>query len=133
MSDEHDAAGMIAALPSCVELPADFFDRTGAIGTHWDERRQFPRFYYRTAAALEIEPTLAVLQRTPRRERVYIKDVSRNSLALLHGEQLYPGEKLRLVLCDGARRQSTVTRCRRVQPNCYEIAARFESVEAAQS
>jgi hypothetical protein len=130
MPDKHDAAGLIAALPSCVELPGDFFDRSGAMGTHWIENRQFPRFYFRTPAAMEIEPSLPTLQRTPRRERVYVKDVSRVGLALLHGEQLYPGERLRLLFEDGIERRSTVSRCRRIQANCYEVAARFDGVEA---
>ena len=104
MSDGHDAAGLIAELPSCVDLPADFFDHSGAVGTHWDDTRQHPRFHLRAAAALEVEPSIPTLLRTPRRERVYVKDVSRTSVALLHGEQLYPGEHLRLVFSDGIER-----------------------------
>jgi PilZ domain-containing protein len=132
MPDYHDAAGLIARLPSCVELPADFFERSGAVGTHWNDTRQFPRFYFRTAAALEIEQSLPALRRSERQERVYVKDISRVGVAILHSEQLFPGEKLRLIFVDGIERTTTVIRCRRIQPNCFEVAARFDGVDVAQ-
>ena len=77
MSDDHDAAGMIERLASRVALPADFFGRTGAVGTRWEDLRQFPRFYFRTAAALEVQPSLPALSRSQAAERVYVKDISR--------------------------------------------------------
>jgi hypothetical protein len=126
MPDRHDAARLIEQLPSRVALPADFFDRSGAMSTRWEDLRQFPRFYFRSAAALEIEPTLPALERSGPIERVYVKDISRAAIAILHSEQLFPGERLRLVLTDGVRRSVTVARCRRQAANCYEIAARFE-------
>lgn len=131
MSDNHDAARMIEQLGSRVAMPADFFDKSGAQATRWEDLRQFPRFYFRSQAALEIQPTLPALPRTELAERVYVKDISRAAVAILHSEQLYPGERLRLTLTDGVRRIATVTRCRRVQTDCYEVVARFDAMEAA--
>jgi hypothetical protein len=131
MLEDHDAASLIAGLDSRVVLPLDFFEKSGPLGTRWDDMRQFPRFYYRTAAALEITSVLPALRRPPLAERVYVKDVSRAAVAILHGEQLYPGERLRLTMIDGKRRNATVTRCRRVDAHCYEVAARYDALEAA--
>ena len=104
MSGEHDAAGLIAELPSSVALPVDFFDKQGPVGTHWEDARQFPRFYLRTAAAMEVESTLPAMPRLRQKCRVYVSDVSKVSIALLHSQQLYPGERLQLMLIDGATR-----------------------------
>jgi hypothetical protein len=130
MSDDHDAANMIGRLPSRVVLPADFFEKIGPLGTRWEDLRQFPRFYFRSAAALEIESSLPALPRSDVVERVYVKDISRAAVAVLHSEQLYPGERLRLTLIDGGERTATVSRCRRIQPDCYEVAARFDVLQA---
>jgi hypothetical protein len=130
MSDELDAAGLIAELSSHVALPADFFEKQGAVGTHWEDWRQFPRFYCRTAAALEVESTLPAMPRPRQAQRVYVSDVSRVSIAILHSEQLFPGERLRLTLLDGITRPMHVARCRRIAVNCYEIAARLDAPPA---
>ncbi len=132
MPDGHDAARLIAGLKSSLALPddwTDFFQKQGAIGTCWEDMRQFPRFYFRSPAAIEIEPSLPALRRTGPPERVYVKDISRAAVAILHGVQLFPGERLRLTLIDGVQRSTIVTRCRRIQANCYEVAARFDVAE----
>jgi hypothetical protein len=131
MPDDHDAAGMINELPSQVALPADFFEKKGAVGTRWEDMRQFPRFYLRYPAALEVRPSLPALARVGQLQRVFVKDISRVAIAILHSEQLFPGERLRLTLIDGIERSATVTRCRRIQASCYEVAARLDSAEAA--
>ena len=61
---------------------------------------------------------------------MYVKDISRAAVAILHSEQLYPGERLWLTVLDGVRRSTTVIRCRRIQADCYEVAAHFDAVEA---
>ncbi|HEX4143619.1 MAG TPA: PilZ domain-containing protein [Pirellulales bacterium] len=132
MLDDHDAARMIERLDSRVELPADFFDKqNGPIPVRWVDLRQFPRFYFRTPAALEIQSTLPALSRSPGAVRVYVKDISRAAVAVLHSEQLFPGERLWLTVLDGVRRSTTVSRCRRIQANCYEIAALFDAGDSA--
>jgi hypothetical protein len=122
---------MIEGLESRVAVPADFFQKSGPLGTRWEDMRQFPRFYFRTAAALEIQSKLPALPRPQAAERVYVKDISRAAVAVLHSAQLYPGERLRLTFVDGGQRGATVTRCRRIQADCYEVAARFDTPEAA--
>ena len=62
MPDDNDVARMIDQLDSRVVLPADFFDKqNGAIPVRWVDLRQFPRFYFRSPAALEIQQTLPAL------------------------------------------------------------------------
>jgi hypothetical protein len=117
---------MIDRLESSVALPPDFFQKSGPLGTRWEDLRQFPRFYFRSAAALEIRSKLPALPRPEVAARVYVKDISRAAVAILHGEQLYPGERLLLTLIDGGQRTATVTRCRRIQADCYEVAAQFD-------
>jgi PilZ domain len=132
MSDDHDAARMIEGLESRVALPADFFEKkNGAIPVRWVDLRQFPRFYFRSAAALEVQSTLPALPRSPEVVRGYVKDISRAAVAVLHSEQLFPGERLWVTVLDGVRRGTTVTRCRRIQDNCYEVAARFDAAQTA--
>jgi hypothetical protein len=123
---------MIEQLGSRVALPADFFEKkNGAIPVRWVDLRQFPRFYFRSPAALEVQSTLPALPRAQKVERAYVKDISRAAVAILHSEQLFPGERMWLTVLDGVRRSTTVTRCRRIQANCYEVAALFDAAEAS--
>lgn len=82
-----------------------------------------PRFYCRTFAALTVRSSLPGLPRDVSTERVCLKDVSRSGVSLLHSRQLYPGERLELVVLDGVRRELQVTRCRKIQDRCYEVGA----------
>jgi hypothetical protein len=52
-------------------------------------------------------------------------DLSRSGLRFLHGEQLFPLERMRVVLPDGKRRLIEVKWCRRVQDRCYEVGCTF--------
>ena len=91
-------------------LPADFFEKkNGAIPVRWVDLRQFPRFYFRSAAAIEVQSTLPALPRSPQAVRGYVKDISRAAVAVLHSEQLFPGERLWVTVLDGVRRSTTVT------------------------
>ena len=83
------------------------------------------RFYLRAPAAMSIRPSLPSLQREDAVARVVMKDISRAAVALLHNEQLFPGERLRLTWPNGEQRDTVVVRCRRIQADCYEVAARF--------
>lgn len=43
----------------------------------------------------------------------------------MHSEQLFPSERMRIVLADDLIREIEVIHCRRVQRRCYEIGAKF--------
>ena len=132
MLENGNAENMIAALPTRVALPEGFLSKpNGPTPTCWEDMRQFPRYSFRSAAALEIQSSLPALARSARPERVYVKDISRAAIAILHAEQLFPGERLCVTVQDGVRRTATVARCRRVQKNCFEVAAYFVGTESS--
>ena len=56
---------------------------------------------------------------------MYVTDLGRGGVGLLHGEPLYPKERLRVVLLDERLTQIEIVRCERVKEHCYSIGARF--------
>jgi hypothetical protein len=123
---QADAAELIVELPCEIELPenwADYFARTGPVATVPEDGRRFPRFYLRTAAALRYRTTLPHLPRAEVAYRVYLKDISRSSVAFLHSEQLFPRECHEMLLADGTRWFITIVRCQKRHDRCYEVAA----------
>ncbi len=128
MPVQRDLVDVISALPGSVQLPAQwhgFFDKRGAVPAQLDDQRRFPRFYFRTTAGLTYVASLPNLERPTGSFRVFVKDISRGSAAFLHGEQLFPRERVKLLLIDGVERLLEVTRCRRIQANCFEVGAQF--------
>lgn len=122
----HDVYDMIMRLPCRVEMPLDygaFFELTGPLPPHLEDGRRVPRFYSRTFAAMTTRQTLPTLPREVATERICLKDVSRSGVSFLHSQQLFPGERLELVVFDGVRREITVTRCRKIQDRCFEVGA----------
>jgi hypothetical protein len=110
---------ILQQLPCRVQLPEewrDFFEFNGQTPSDYDDRRQFPRFYVRGKAILKLPGQL---------DCIYIKDVSRNSIAFLHYQQLFPRQRPMLLLPNGTQRRATIVRCRRIQTNCFECAAHF--------
>jgi len=130
---EHDGArqaiGEILDRLECkVELPSsreEFFEPTGRLPTIPGDRRRYPRHYLRAVAALQCRQTFAALPRPAAWHKVYTKDISRCGLAFLHSQQLFPRERMRIILPDGQPRIIEVLRCRRIQERCYEIGARM--------
>ena len=112
-------SNILAQLPCSVELPEewrDYFEHNGMIPADFNDRRQFPRFYIRGKAILKIGDEIAC---------VYTKDVSRNSIAFIHHEQLFPKQRPTLLLPNGMQRTAVIIRCQRIQRKCFECAARF--------
>ena len=129
---ENDApplADLLDSLPCEIELPAkweDYFDKTGLLATGPEDKRRCPRFYLRAFAALETRQTFPALARPHQWHRVYTKDVSRGGLCFLHSEQLFPRERMRILMGpEGQQHAIAITRCTRIQDHCFEIGARF--------
>ena len=121
--DEH-----LTQAPCDIELPYDedeFFAKSGPMPAVFDDRRQFPRFYYRHQAILKTLSTLPAFPRTSRVKSVYTRDISKHGVGFLFDEQLYPKEVCQLILPDVCTRNIEVTSCRRVRGNCFEIGAQF--------
>ncbi|HVX60856.1 MAG TPA: hypothetical protein VHC19_09645 [Pirellulales bacterium] len=121
-------ANWLASRPCRVELPEawdDYFDRAGPIPSFPGDNRRFPRYYIRGRAAMAIIDALPGKPRDESWHGVYTKEISREGLRFLHSEQLFPREKLQIIMPDGQTRIVEVARCRRVQPACYDVKTRF--------
>jgi hypothetical protein len=132
MPDKPDVQELIRRLPCSVRLPdewIDFFDHTGPLPGDFSEQRRFPRFYCRTEGALLCRPSLPVVPREQKCHRVYVKDISRSSIAFLHSEQLFPCEQADIILPDGLKRALHIVRCHKIGDDCYDTAGQFADVE----
>jgi len=122
---------VIAQLPCNVQLPADLerdFERTGPVPACPNDGRQSHRVYWRGAeftAALEYQQTLPAVPRCQGWHRVYIVDISKRGISLLHSEQLFPGERMRTLLVTGDHRTVQIAWCRRLGDRCFRVGARF--------
>lgn len=121
-------AEITAPLNCNVELPPSWKDYVGKSGSAVpvaEQTRSFVRRYFCTAAALQCRQTFAALHRPEAWHRVYTKDMSRDGLSFFHSEQLFPRERIRIVLIDGTQRILDIICCRRIQARCFEVEARF--------
>jgi len=116
-----DQLGCRVALPDDL---APYFEKEGPIQAEFYDRRQFRRFYFRRKAVVERKGELCC---------VYTKDVSRSGIVLLHAEQIFPCEHVRVFLSNGMVLQVEVRRCRRLRERCYECGARITDVIGAET
>lgn len=107
-----------------LEADADFFAKSGPLPTAYDEDRRFPRFYYRARVQAAIHP-LGAAGQPPVQCSLLARDLSRGGMNLIHSEQVYPGQRIDLVLTDGSGRSVEVMWCRRAAHRCYSIGCRF--------
>ena len=141
MLDQHaeqvPTVDEIKRLSCSVRLPGAWEDnsRPGGLAPSFPGcKRRFPRFRCyggKNLVALEHRQTLPSAPRAQEWFAVYLIDVGRGGVGLLHGEPLYPKERLRLVLADGKLRQIEIVRCERVSEDCFRIGARFIAEQAS--
>ncbi|SRR5579871_4453383 len=132
MLEQLDASDLIATLPCAIQMPenwTNYFGRTGPLPPVANDHRRHPRFYLRAPAKLTYHSTFETLLREPGDHLIYLKDISRVSVAFLHSEQLYPNERMELQMLDGTRWAITVVRCLKRRDFCYEIAAAYVDAE----
>ena len=107
------------ATPSKVELPdalrSCYFGAHGPEPVFHDNRRSYHRYYMRGKA---------VLKRGTSMIGTYTKDVSRQGVAFLSPVALLPKERVKLRVTT-AELSLEVTRCRRLEPKCFECGAKF--------
>ena len=115
----------VAPSESFVESDHEFFELTGPLPTAWDEQRRFPRFYYRSCAEIDIYPLRG--ERDPDAPTYFVltRDLSRGGLSLIHTEQLFPTQRLDIILNGEAVRRLEVVWCRRWTHDRYVIGCRF--------
>ncbi|NQU21718.1 MAG: hypothetical protein HQ567_10575 [Candidatus Nealsonbacteria bacterium] len=136
-NDFEELARNLAKKFDCkIKLPeswADYFQVTGTLTGGPGDRRQFTRVQFRAPAVLEYSQTIPILPRARGQYLVYLKDYSRAGIALIHHEQLYPREQMRLMIppnkdvaINGCRDGLIeVARCTRIQDCCFQIGASF--------
>jgi PilZ domain len=107
---------MVVQLPE--SMSAGFLTKQGPMPVHHDEnnKRGFHRHYMRGKA---------ILTRGEKTFGTYTKDISRKGIGLLSPVQLLPMERVALFLSNGSTLHLEVTRCRRVEKNCYDCGAKF--------
>jgi len=129
---ETPVPAVSAAGPPSIESDADFFAKAGPLPTAWDEARRYPRFYYRARVQAVVHPFRGAPQ-PPVECSLLTRDLSRGGLNLIHTEQLYPGQRIDLVLLDGVRRTVEVCWCRRLAHRCYSVGCKFAHIDAGRA
>jgi len=113
MDDLWEATAAKVELPD--SLRAAFFGAQGPGPLFHDNRRSFHRYFMRGKA---------VLKRGTSMIGAYTKDVSRQGVAFLSPVALLPKERVKLRV-PTVELSLEVTRCRRIEPKCFECGARF--------
>lgn len=82
-------------------------------------------------AALKYQQSLAAVPCVPGWHRLCMVDLSTRGIGFPHSEQLFPDERMQVVLLTGDRRTLEITRYQRLGPSCYRMGARFVRTEEA--
>ena len=102
-----------------VQLPdaekSTFFAAHGVAPLFYENKRSYHRYYMRGKAVLKRGNSLL---------GTYTKDVSRQGIAFLSPIPLMPKERIKLRV-PKAELSLEVTRCRRIEADCFECGAKF--------
>jgi PilZ domain len=111
--------------PAAIESVDDFFGKQGPLPSKYDDSRRFPRFYFRTCAEALIYP--AAGKQAPPSAHCFVLtcDLSRSGISLLHNAQLFPGQRIDIILNGEPPRLIEVVWCRRVADGRYSVGCRF--------
>jgi hypothetical protein len=118
----------VGPLQCDVRLPSSWEEsvgRGGQVPAKYDERRRHPRYHFRVCAALEYRRTFPSLNRPNLWHQVFTNDLSRGGLSFLHSEQLFPRERMRILLPGQGMSSLEIVWCVRVQDRCFRVGARF--------
>src|SRR5688500_342605 len=107
MLDQLDAPDQLTLLERCHEelelsQAQALLSQVGFAASRENDRRRYPRMRTHQRAPMQIVATLPAVRRQPFWHAVRVIDISRGGVGFLHSEQLYPKERLRVVLNDGA-------------------------------
>jgi hypothetical protein len=120
----NDASMSQAASDVSIESDHEFFELTGPLPTAWDEHRRFPRFYFRSCAEMIIHPLRGERNADAPARFVLTRDLSRGGMSLIHTEQLFPTQRLEIIL-NGEPKNLEVVWCRRWTDGRYVVGCRF--------
>jgi len=119
-----------SAAISILESDHEFFELTGPLPTIWNDNRRFPRFYFRSCAEAIIYPLRGDQNPTPAQCFLLTRDLSRAGIGLVHCQQLFPGQRVDVLLNGEAPRQVEVIWCRRWTDKRYLAGCRFITIPA---
>ena len=126
---EQELVAAVGPLTCDVKLPPSFEDDVRQTGQPlrgaYSERRRHPRFRYSICAALRYRQTFPTLSRPDGWHEVFTRDLARGGLSFLHGEPLFPRERMQIVLPGQGDKTIEVVSCARVQERCFRVGARF--------
>ncbi len=108
-----------------IELPiewSDYFEQRGEIAAYLKDDRSNKRLKVRTHGLMWFEGTLPFRPRTTDPIVIYTRDFSRLGAGFLLPFQLFPEERVRILL-PTFWMQLHVVRTRRITSKCYEIGA----------
>lgn len=120
---------ILATINWSIELPprlADFFSVRGDSQTTVQEERKHIRIRARAKCPGFFESTLPSLNRNVTFIPIYTSDFSRGGCGFLSSIQIFPTERLRLIL-PTFWLQLQIVRCRKLGVNCYEIGSELVS------
>ncbi len=103
-----------------VQLPdswqAHFFAKSGPMALHFENHRNFHRYFVRVKAIIKHGETTY---------GGYTKDISREGVGLLSPVQFWPQDLIELQLPQGYVLPLTIVRCKRLEDMCFECGAKF--------
>ena len=106
-----------------IELPmewADYFEQRGENAAFPDDKRSNQRLTIRTCGVMWFDQTLPFRARTKNPIGIYTRDFSRKGAGFLSPIQLYPEERVRVIL-PTFWVQLKVARGRRITHKCFEV------------
>jgi hypothetical protein len=101
-----------------------FFEESGILPSLPNDLRRSQRRAIRTFGLLRIDAALPAIPRSADLFGIYTKDFSKNAVGLISPIELYPVERLRLIL-PTCWLSLEVIRCKRHNSGCYEIGAKL--------
>ncbi|HBJ35128.1 MAG TPA: hypothetical protein DDZ51_10315 [Planctomycetaceae bacterium] len=101
-----------------------YFEESGVLPSLPNDLRASQRRAVRTYGLLRIDGALPAIPRNADFMGVYTKDFSKNAVGFISPIQLYPTERLRLIL-PTFWLSLFVIRCRRHNSRCYEVGAKL--------
>ncbi|TWU56747.1 hypothetical protein Poly51_26640 [Rubripirellula tenax] len=116
---------LIQSIDCDIELPiewTDYFEERGEITSYAEDDRANRRLKIRTQGMMWFESTLPFLARSSNHTVIYTRDFSRFGAGFLVPFQLFPEERVRIVLPTFWVRLQVV-RARRITSKCFEIGA----------
>lgn len=114
---------LIEGVPCRVRIPADWthlVEDEGCAPARVADFRAGMRYRVCRRAVVEVRGGLPAFERTKGYFGAIVQDFSRHGMGILYHEQLFPEERLR-ILMPSMSLEARVVRCRRCGPDCYAL------------